>query len=260
MAAVDEDLVSDTPSLDVIVCVTTYRRETYAHMTDILRSFWDCGIQCALVKSNTFEEGLELSHTIGGIYYVFYGNYGLFRLRSRINDEFKDLTLKCNELITHVKSILRTKSSVDPSPVLQPTESATVSRVRGKICPFEFNFLTLERTTPSMRRFYQSALFRSIALRLPTLMDGNKRLFFVTINLPLSVLHAVFDPDAIALIDVSFVTAQYPKYAQNIVDLVADITRINSICLMPIVCLYSLRYKYFRFITNGIILDDSHVY
>lgn len=263
--------VQDTPSVDVIVCVTGCR-PNMREATQILRAFWMCGIQCAFIESGSPEEGQDMAKELGAIYYVVYGDDGSLRLRSWINDKFEERMLNRDELIAYVKRLLGPDANADTSNQFLPfstsfsdSSSTIASRTNnsnrssilaGQSLPHvDISFVTIDKMTTSARRRYENVLTHQMSSSL-LLFHRNQEIAVVAVDLPPQVLRAVIgaiEPnvtnDKEISNEISFAIDRFPNYKRYIKDIVTEVIDIYSEKKhSPVVCLYSLKDSYYRFI------------
>lgn len=262
--------VQDPPTVDVIVCVTGCR-PNMREVTQILRSCWMCGIQCAFVESSSPEEAQDLAKELGAIYYVVYGDDGSLRLRSWINDKFEERMLNRDELITHVKRMLGPESNTEPSQLLpysssfSESSSTMASRTNNinksnilaeqSLPNVDINFITNEKMTTSARRRYENVLTQHMTSSL-LMFNRKQEIAVVAVDLPPQVVRAMIgaiDPnvtnDKEISNEISFAIDRYPDYKRYIKDIVEEIIDIYSEKKRSaVVCLYSLKDNYYRFI------------
>lgn len=263
--------VQDTPSVDVIVCVTGCR-PNMREVTQILRAFWVCGIQCAFIESSSPEEGQDMAKELGAIYYVVYGDDGSLRLRSWINDKFEERMLNRDELIAYVKRLLGPDANADTpnqllafSTSLSDSSSTIASRTNnsnrssilaGQTLPHvDISFVTIDKMTTSARRRYENVLTHQMSSSL-LLFHRKQEIAVVAVDLPPQVLRAVIgaiEPnvtnDKEISNEISFAIDRFPNYKRYIKDIVTEVIDIYSEKKRsPVVCLYSLKDSYYRFI------------
>lgn len=263
--------VQEPPSVDVIVCVTG-SRPNMREVTQILRSFWVCGIQCAFIESSGPEEGQDMAKELGAIYYVVYGDDGSLRLRSWINDKFEERMLNRDELIAYVKRQLGPETNAESSSQLLPysmslsdSSSTIASRTNnsnrstilaGQSLPnVDISFITIDRMTTSARRRYENILTHQMSSSL-LLFNREQEIAVVAVDLPPQVLRAVISAiepnvtnDKEISNEISFAIDRFPNYKRYIKDIVVEVIDIYSAKKSsPIVCLYSLKDSYYRFI------------
>lgn len=263
--------VQDPPTVDVIVCVTGCR-PNMREVTQILRGFWMCGIQCAFVESSSPEEGQDMAKELGAIYYVVYGDDGSLRLRSWINDRFEERMLNRDELIVHVKRMLGPESNAEPcsqmltnSTSFGDSSSVSASRMNNSnkstilaeqsLPNLDISFITIEKMTTSARRRYENVLTQHMSSSL-LLFNRRQEIAVVAVDLPPPVVRAIIgaiDPnvtnDKEISTEISFAIDRYPDYKRYIKDIVEEVIDIYSEKKRSaVVCLYSLKDSYYRFI------------
>lgn len=263
--------VQDPPTVDVIVCVTGCR-PNMREVTQILRGFWVCGIQCAFIESSSPEEGQDMAKELGAIYYVVYCDDGSLRLRSWINDRFEERMLNRDELIAHLKRMLGPETNADPSSQLLPhstnfsdSSSTIASRTNNSskstilteqsLPNVVISFITIEKMTTSARRRYENVLTQHMSSSL-LLFNRRQEIAVVAVDLPPQVIRAVIgaiDPNATndkeISNEISVAIDRYPDYRRYIKDIVEEVIDIYSEKKRsPVVCLYSLKDSYYRFI------------
>lgn len=262
--------VQDPPTVDVIVCVTGCR-PNMREVTQILRGFWVSGIQCAFVESTSPEEGQDMAKELGAVYYVVYGDDGSLRLRSWINDKFEERMMNRDELIAQVKRMLGPESNAEPFgqslPYVSSSDSSSTIASRNNnsnktnmlgehsLPNVDISFITIEKMTTSARRRYENVLTQHMTSSL-LLFNRRQDIAVVAVDLPPPVVRAVIgaiDPnvtnDKEISSEISVAIDRYPDYKRYIKDIVEEVIDIYSEKKRsPVVCLYSLKDSYYRFI------------
>lgn len=250
----------ETKTTDVIVCVCGLR-PNFRDVTQILRSLWSCGIQCGVVQANSPEEGQDMAKDLGAIYYVIYTE-GILWVRSWINERFEERVLNRDEIVAYIKKALRPEpETIIAQQNYSISDVNKYNRSNANLAELtlpavDITFNTIEKMTASLRKRQENVLTNHMS---ETLLLFNKReqVTVIAVDLQSSIICAIIsvinprgnnNPKDIDT-EIAFVIDRFPKFKRYIKDVVEEITDIYSEKKRPpVVCLYSLKDSFYRFI------------
>lgn len=249
----------DSKRTDVVVCVSGIR-PNFRDVTQILRSMWSSGIQCAVVQANNPEDCQDMAKDLGAIFYVVYTEDSTLRVRSWINDRFEERLLNKDEIVVYVKKALRPEPEQQSTTLQQSVsinESNKYSRSAESTPPaVDIIFSTIEKMTSSSRKRHENFLTNHMSESL-LLFNKKVQITVIVVDLQSIIIRAIIaaiDPrgnssskeiDA----EISYVIDRFPNYKRYIRDVVEEITDIYSEKKSEqVVCLYNLKDGYYRII------------
>lgn len=253
-------------SVDIVLCVVG-ARPNYREVTHILRALWVSGIQCAVVESNGAEDGQDLAKDLGATYYLVYSDDGSSHLRSWINDKFEEKILNRDEIIPHIKKILRPETSFESnlqhstsfsessSSIVRNGSSKSNVLTEPKLPSVEISFITIEKMTASSRRRYENALTHHMSTAL-LLFNKREEVAVIAVDLHPAVVRAMvgaIDPrgtnEKEIGNDIRCVIERFPENKRYIKDIVEEIIDIYAEKKrLKVICIYCLKDSYYRFI------------
>lgn len=257
----------DTKSTDVVVCVCG-NRPNFRDISQILRSLWSSGIQCAVVQANNPSDGQDMAKDLGAIYYVVYTEDGILRVRSWINEKFEERLLNRDEIIAYVKKALRPEPSIELNNLQQTSNSNDISKngrsnqQKGELTlplpAIDIIFNTVEKITASSRKRHENVLTNHMSESL-LLFNKREQIAVIVVDLQPIVVRAIIgavDPRGSSSREISneisYVIDRFPENKRYIKDVVEEINDIYSECSdkkrTTVVCLYCLKDSYYRFI------------
>lgn len=250
----------DTKTCDVVVCVSGMR-PNIRDVTQILRSFWSTGIQCAVVQANNPFDGQEMAKELGAIYYVVHTEDGILRVRSWINDRFEEKLMNRDEIIAYITKVLRpepTESNISQAFSLSESNRynrSSASLAEPTLPAVDIIFNTIEKMTASARKRQESFLNNHMSESL-VLFHKRVEIVVLAVDLQPSIIRALLsalEPGITNSKDmeneISFVIDRFPKYKRYIKEIVEEIYDINSDKKKSYaLCLYSLKDNYYRFV------------
>lgn len=264
LSALNTCHTEDAKTTDVVVCVcgTSFRPNFQRDVTQILRSLWSSGIQCAILQANTAEEAQDMAKELGAVYYVMYCDDGRLRVRSWINERFEERLLNRDEVVGYVQRSQRPEPSNETAyqqsvSVNDNNRNHRSSAVLAEptLPTLDIIFNTVEKMTASSRRRYENVLSHHMSSTL-LLFNKREQIAVIAVELPPIVVRAI-----VAAIDprgsnpkeinneISFVIERFPenkRYIKDIVEVIKDIYSEEK--RSPAVCLYCLKDSYYRFI------------
>lgn len=257
-----------TQRTDVVVCVLG-ALPNFRDVTHIVRTLWSNQIQCAIVQSNHIEDAQDMAKDLGAIYYIISTDDGILRVRTWLNDRLEERRMNCNEIIAYIQKSLRpepTELSVSTQ-TINISESNKYQRNSGNQSSLEpilpavnVIFCTVEKMTTSTRKRLENNLTNHITESLQ-IFNKREQISVIVADLQPNIIRAIIsiiNPRAATNskendTDLSFVIDRFPNYKRNIKDVIEEINDVYSESLLskkqtPIVCLYSLKDSYYRFI------------
>lgn len=259
LSALNSINADSNPTTDVVVCVAG-QRPALREVTQLLRSLWSSGIQCAIVECNGIEDGQDMAKDMGAIYYVIFCEDGTLHLRSWINDRFEERLFNRDELVTYIKRSLRPDSDVSSSSIIFNSESSSKSSKNTTLsAPALPNvlttFTTYEKMSSNSRRRYENLMTQHMSNSL-SMFNKKEEVHVIIVELPSTLLKAIagaIDPRGANSIEISgeisSVIHQYPDHKRYIKDISEEIIDIYlGKKIRPIIGLYSLKDSSYRFI------------
>lgn len=251
----------DAKTTDVVVCVSGIR-PNFRDVTQILRALWSSGIQCAVVQANNPEDGQDMAKDLGAVYYIVYTEDGILRVRSWINDRFEERLMNRDEIIAYINKALRPEPETMVSQqIVSLSETHKYNRSNASLAEptlpsVDITFSTIEKMSASARK-RQENFVTSHMLESLLLFNKREQVAVIAVDLQPAIIRAL-----VSLIDprgsgnskeydseMSIVIDRFPKYKRYIKDIVEEITDIYAEKKRaPVVCLYSLKDSYYRFI------------
>lgn len=247
--------------IDVVVCVSG-TRPNFRDVTHILRTLWSNQIQCAIVQANNIEDVQDMAKELGAIYYIISTDDGILRVRSWLNGRFEERLLNRIEIISYIQKVLRPEPELNvPSATNNTTESNKYHRNSGTLAELslpaiDISFCTIEKMTTSARKRHENFLTSHMS---ESLLAFNKRenVAIIVADLQPTIIRALIsciDPRATTNSkeidnELSFVIERFPIYKRHIKEVIEEINDIYAEKKRaPIICLYSLKDSYYRFI------------
>lgn len=260
MSVLSAPPIDDAKRTDVVVCVSGIRPNV-RDVTQILRSLWSSGIQCAVVQANNPEDGQDMAKDLGAVYYIVCTEDCIIRVRSWLNDRFEERLLNRDEIIAYIKKALRPEPEPIISQTLSFSESNRNNRTNTNLAGYtlptvDVIFMLQEKMTSSTRKRYENVLTNHMTESL-LLFHKRVQIAVIVVDLPPIIIGAIIsmiDPRASGNLkeienDVSLVIDRFPNHKRYIKDVVEEITDIYSEKKRsPIVCLYNYKDSYYRFI------------
>lgn len=252
----------DVRCTDVVVCVSG-TRPNLRDITQILRSLWSAGIQCAVVQANSPEDCQDMAKDLGAVYYVVYTDDGIIRVRSWINERFEERLLNRDEIIAYIKKALKPEPNVEPIAFqhsISFSDSIKCSRSNASLAEpmlpmVDIIFILLEKMTASSRKRHENVLTNHMS---ETLLLFNKReqVAVIVVDFQPIIVRAIIgaiDPrgssSKVNADDMAYILGRFPESKRQIKDVFGEIVDIYSEKKRsPIVCLYCLKDSYYRFI------------
>lgn len=252
----------DTNRTDVVVCVSG-ARPVLRDVTQILRSLWLAGIQCAVVQANNPEECQDMAKDLGAIYYIVYTDDGILRVRSWINDRFEERLLNRDEIIAYIKKALTPDIPTDPilfQHSMNCNESTKHNRSNASLAEpslptVNIIFNTAEKMTASSRKRHENVLTNHMSESL-LLFNKREEVAIIVVDLQPLIVRAMIgaiEPRGSNLRDINseiiHLTERFPESKRYIKDVISEIHDLYSEKKhSPIVCLYCLKDSYYRFV------------
>lgn len=251
----------NTQRTDVVVCVLG-SRPNFRDVTHIVRTLWSNQIQCAIVQSTNIEDGQDMAKDLGAIYYIISTDDGILRVRSWLNDRFEERLLNRNEIITYIQKSLRPELELNvTTQMLSTSESNKYQRMSGSLAEpslptVDVIFCTVEKMTANARKRHENFLTNHISETL-LIFKKSEQIAVIVADLQPIIIRAIIsiiDPRGAANSkenesDLSFVIERFPNYKRSIKDVIEEINDVYSEKKRtPIVCIYSLKDSYYRFI------------
>lgn len=262
LIALSASHADDAKTTDVVVCVSGIR-PNLRDVTQILRALWSSGIQCAVVQANNAEDGQDMAKDLGAIYYIVCTEDGILRVRSWINDRFDEKLLNRDEIIAYIKKALRPELEIPALQSLSLNEvnkynRSNASLVEPTLPSVDIIFNTVEKMTSSSRKRHENVLTNHMTESL-LLFNKREQIAVIAVDLQPNIIRAivsVIDPRTNTNYntkeidtDVALVIDRFPSYKRYIRDVMEEISDIYSEKKRPpVVCLYSLKDSYYRFI------------
>lgn len=247
---------------DVVVCISG-ARPNFRDVTHILRTLWSYNIQCAIVQANNMEDGQDMAKDLGATYYIISTDDGSLRVRSWLNDRFEERLLNRVEIIAYIQKALRPEPESNATQTINNIESNKHQRNSGTLVELKLSlpavnviFCTVEKMTTSSRKRHENFLTNHMSESLP-LFNKREEIAVIVADLQPIIIRAiisVIDPRAKTNSkeidnELSFVIERFPNHRRYIKDVVEEINDVYSEKKpAPIVCLYSLKDSYYRFI------------
>lgn len=261
MSVLNTSHTDDVKTTDVVVCVSGIR-PNFRDVTQILRALWSSGIQCAVVQANSPEDGQDMAKDLGAVYYIVYTEDGMPRVRSWINDRFEERLMNRDEIIAYINKALRPEPETMVSQQIVSLNEAhkynrsSASLAEATLPSVDITFSTIEKMSASARK-RQENFVTSHMLESLLLFNKREQVAVIAVDLQPAIIRAL-----VSLIDprtggnskeydteMSNVIDRFPNYKRYIKDIVEEITDIYlEKKRPPVVCLYSLRDSYYRFI------------
>lgn len=249
-----------TQRTDVVVCITG-ARPNFRDVTHILRTLWSYNIQCAIVQANNIEDGQDMAKELGATYYIISTDDGILRVRFWLNDRFEERLLNRIEIITYIQKALRPEPESNVTQTINNTETTKHQRNSGTLAELSLpavnvTFCTVERMTTSTRKRHENFLTNHMSETLSVFKKCEQIAVIVADLQPIIIraIVSVIDPRAKTNSkeidnELSFVIDRFPNYKRFIKEVVEEINDAYSEKKpAPIVCLYSLKDSYYRFI------------
>lgn len=251
----------DTKETDVVVCVSG-ARPVLRDVTQILRSLWLAGIQCAVVQANNPEECQDMAKDLGAIYYIVYTDDSILRVRSWINDRFEERLLNRDEIIAYVKKALKADIPIEYS--MNFNELAKHNRSNASLAEpslpmalptVDIIFNTAEKMSSNLRKRHENGLTNHMSESL-LLFNKREQVAVIVVDLPPMIVRAMIgaiDPRGRNLRDINseitHLTERFPESKRYIKDVIFEIHDLYSEKKRsPIICLYCLKDSYYRFV------------
>lgn len=248
---------------DVVVCVCGYR-PNFRDVTQILKSLWSSGIQCAVVQASNPEDGQDMAKDLGAVYYVVYCDDGILRVRSWVNERFEERVLNRDEIIAYVKKSLKPDTSTEQTVFQQSISLNDINKNNHKsnailaeptLPTLDVIFNTIEKMSASTRRRYENVLSHYMSTSL-LLFNKREQISVIAVDLQPIVIRAIvgaIDPrgtnSKIVASEVAYVIERFPENKRYIKDIVEEINDIYAEKKgSSVVCLYCLKDSYYRFI------------
>lgn len=253
----------DMNTTDVVVCVCGYR-PNFRDVTQILKSLWSSGIQCAVVQASNPEDGQDMAKDLGAVYYVVYCDDGILRVRSWVNERFEERVLNRDEIIAYVKKSLKPDTSTEQTVFQQSISLNDINKNNHKsnailaeptLPTLDVIFNTIEKMSASTRRRYENVLSHYMSTSL-LLFNKREQISVIAVDLQPIVIRAIvgaIDPrgtnSKIVASEVAYVIERFPENKRYIKDIVEEINDIYAEKKgSSVVCLYCLKDSYYRFI------------
>lgn len=261
MSVLNATHTEDSRTTNVVVCVSGIRLN-FRDVTQILRSLWSSGIQCAVVQANNPEDAQDMAKDLGAIYCVVYTEDGILRVRSYTNDRFEEKLMNRDEIVVYIKKSLRPEPETTISQqTISLSEGHRYSRSSASLAEptlpaVNITFSTIEKMTASSRKRQENILTSHMSESL-FLFNKREEIAVIAVELNSAIIRALIsamDPRNNTNTkdnenEISFVIDRFPKYKRYIKLIVEEIIDIYSEKKRPpVVCLYSLKDGYYRFI------------
>lgn len=262
LTALSASHADEARTTDVVVCVSGIR-PSLRDVTQILRALWSCGIQCAVVQANNAEDSQEMAKDLGAIYYIVCTEDGILRVRSWINDRFEERLLNRDEIIAYIKKALSPEPEIPALQALNLNDMnkynrSNVSLSEPTLPSVYVIFNTVEKMTASARKRQESVVTKNMTESL-LLFNKREEITVVAVDLQSNIIRAIasaIDPRANTNFrtkeidaEVALVIDRFPNNKRYIRDVMEEIGDIYSEKKRPpVVCLYSLKDSYYRFI------------
>lgn len=253
---------SDSETIDVVVCVCG-KAKIQGNVTQLLRSLWSANIRCAAFHTNSSEDGQDIARDLCATYVVLHTEGGLLRIHSWINDKFEERVLNRDEIVAYIKRGTRPEQSNDSNNVQQNNQyndnmkygKPNNTMTKSTLPNVNIKFTTLEKLNVSARKRFENVVHNQCQNSL-FMFNSREQVCIIGVDLQSTIIRAIiaaFDPPRTTVKessnDIASLPDRFPDHRRYIKDVIEDIDDIYSERgRSTIICLYSMRDGYYRFI------------